>query len=55
VGLQLHFRVGCGGAIVFRGRLKQNDINRYRTDTQGSGLRGTIMAMFNSYPKGAPP
>jgi hypothetical protein len=35
--------------------MKQNDINRYRTDTQGSGLRGTIMAMFNSYPKGATP
>jgi hypothetical protein len=45
----------CGSAIVLGGRMKQNDINRYRTDTQGSGLRGTIMAMFNSYPKGATP
>jgi hypothetical protein len=35
--------------------MKQNDINRYRADTQGRGMGGTITVMFNSYPKGATP
>jgi hypothetical protein len=37
------------------GGLKQNEKNRDSADTQPVHPLGTITAMFNSFPKGAPP